>query len=109
LDMFGERLKMIFAQYTKAINGMTVLLSIDVRYPVNCMIGIMKRIGIPKKLAFEAADLFKAQYGDEPRTAHDIYFGICETAFMLQYNGADGSKIVQAEENIARVYLSSEK
>ena len=102
LDMFGERLKMIFAQYAKAVNGLVGLLEIEIRYPANCMTGIMKRLGLPKKLSFEAIDLFKAQYGEEPCTAHDIYFAVCEIIFMLQCSGSDGARIVQTEENIAR-------
>ena len=102
LEMFDERLKMIFAQYARAIDGLTGLLAIEVRNPVNCMTGVMKRIGIPKKPAFEAIDLFKAQYGEEPCTAHDIYLGICQASFILQCDGVDGSKVAQTEEIIAR-------
>ena len=102
LEIFGEKLKMIFAQYQKAIGGLTDLLETEIRYPVNCMTGVMKRIGLPKKASFEAIDLFKAQYGEEPCTAHDIYFGICEVPFMLQCNRADGLRLVETEEKIAR-------
>ena len=62
----------------------------------------MKNIGMTKKLAFEAVDLFKAQYGEEPCTAHDIYFGISQAAFIAQCDGTDGSKIMQVEEKVAR-------
>ena len=102
LEAFGEQLEMIFAQYEKAIGGLTGLLETEIRYPANCMLGVMKKIGLTKKLSFEAVDLFKAQYGEDPCTAHNIYFGICEVIFMLQCNGADGLKLVENEEKIAR-------
>jgi len=102
LNIFKDQLKMIFSQYSKAINGLTDLLNIEIRNPANCMLGIMKKINITKKLAFEAADLFKAQYGEDPCTAHNVYYGINQVIFMLQCEGASGSRIAQAEENIAR-------
>ncbi|MCL2775833.1 MAG: transposase [Oscillospiraceae bacterium] len=103
LGNFRDRLKMIFSQYARAISGLTHLLDIEIRNPVNCMLCVMKNIGMTKKLAFEAVDLFKAQYGEEPCTAHNIYFGISKAAFIVQCDGADGSKIMQVEEKIARV------
>lgn len=102
LTKFEAQLEMIFAQYTKAINGLTGLLEIEIRHAVNCMTGVMKKIGLTKKLAFEAIDLFRAQYGEEPCTAHDVYYGICEALFMQQCSGADGLRLVHTEEKIAR-------
>ena len=102
LERFEEKLEMIFSQYTTAINGLTGLLKIEIRNPVNCMTGVMKKIGITKKLAFETVDLFKAQHGEDPCTAHDLYYGISEIMFMLQCEGAEGVRLVQTEEKIAR-------
>ena len=102
LEVFKEQLGMIFAQYKTAINGLIELLKTDIKYPVNCMLGVMKKIKLPKKLAYEAVELFKAQRGEEPCTAHDIYYGINEILFMLQCNGIEGLKLVETEEKIAR-------
>lgn len=102
LEKFDAQLSLIYSQYTQAIKNLTDLLKIEINYPVNCMAGVMKRIGISKRLTFEVIDLFKAQNGEDPCTAHDIYYGICEVIFMLQCDGVDGSKIAQMEENVAR-------
>lgn len=102
LEKFDEQLSLIYSRYTKAIKNLTDLLKIEISYPINCMAGVMKRVGISKKLSFEAIDLFKAQNGEGPCTAHDIYYGISEVIFMLQCDGADGSKVAQMEENVAR-------
>lgn len=102
LDKFREQLGLIFAQYTKALKNLTALLDVEIMYPVNTMLGIMKRITIPKKLAYQATDLFVAQCGEDGCTAHDVYCGISEVLFLLQCDGADGSRIVQMEEKIAR-------
>lgn len=102
LDKFRDQLGFIFSQYTKALGNLTALLDVEVSYPVNTMLGVMKRISIPKKLAYQAADLFKAQYGEDGCTAHEVYYGISEVLFMLQCDGASGSRIAQMEEKVAR-------
>lgn len=102
LSKFRDQLGMIFSQYTKALGNLTALLDVEVSYPVNAMLGVMKRISIPKKLAYQAADLFKAQYGEDGCTAHEAYYGISEVLFMLQCDGASGSRIAQMEEKVAR-------
>ena len=62
----------------------------------------MDKLGIAKKYKAEAVDLFIAQYGEDPCTAHDIYLGISEILYMLSCEGEEGSKIAKMEEIIAR-------
>lgn len=102
IDKFCDQLELIFSQYTRALNNLTKLLDVEIFYPVNAMLGIMKRISIPKKLAYQAAELFKAQYGEDGCTAHDAYYGISEVLFLMQCDGASGSRIAQMEEKVAR-------
>jgi len=102
LARFEEQLAMLYSQYTLAIKSLIGLLEIEIRHSVNCLLGVCKRIGITKKLAFEAAQAFVDHYGDGPCTAHDVYYGVNETVFLLQCDGASGSRVVQAEETVAR-------
>lgn len=95
LKDFDEQLKLLCSQYQLAVGKLTKLLGIEVRNPVNCMLRVSKHVGIGKKLAYEAAEQFKVLHGEDPCTAHDVYFGINEVVFMLQCDGASGSKIVQ--------------
>ena len=99
---FDEQLKMLYGKYQAATGNLIKLLNIDIRYPVNCMKGVMDKLGIAKKYKAEAVDLFIAQYGEDPCTAHDIYFGISEILYMLTCEGEEGSKIARMEEIIAR-------
>ena len=99
---FDEQLKMLYGKYQAATGNLIKLLNIDISHPVNCMKGIMDKLGIPKKYKAEAVDLFIAQYGEDPCTAHDIYFGISEILYMLTCDGEEGSKITRMEEIIAR-------
>ena len=99
---FERLLDMLYSQYQFAIGNLAKLLDIEISNPVNCMLGVCKRIGVSKKLAYEAAEQFKAQNGGVPCTAHDIYYGMSEIVFMVACSGASGTKIVQAEETVAR-------
>ena len=69
---------------------------------MNCMTEVMAKLAIPKKYQAEALELFKAQYNVWSCTAHDIYFAISEILFMLECEGASGSRIAKMEEQIAR-------
>lgn len=102
LAKFEEQLHMIYGKYQFAIGSLSRLLKVDVQNPANCMMGVMKRLGIAKKHGMEAVELFKAQYGEEPCTAHDIYYGISEILYMLTCNGESGSRIAAMEETVAR-------
>lgn len=52
------------------------------------MLGVLKRIGVPKKASFEAVDQFVAQNRDQPCTAYEIYLAMSEVIFMAQCEGA---------------------
>ena len=99
---FDDMLRLLYSQYQLALGNLTKLLDVDIDNPVNCMLGICKRIGVGKKLAYEAAEQFKAQYGEDPCTAHDIYYGISQIVWMVTCGGATGTKIVKTEETVAK-------
>ncbi len=104
LEKFKSQFPMIYAQYTMAIGNLMNLLKIEIDNPVNCLLGVCKKIGVTRKLASDAASLFMSQNGNTPCTAHEIYFGISEVLFMMQCAGESGSRIAQMEENIARAF-----
>ena len=117
LEKFKSQLPMIYAQYTLAIGNLTNLLKIEIDNPVNCFLGVCKKIGVTKKLAFHAATLFEGQNGNTPCTAHEIYYGISEVIFMMHVcrimqsiMHESGSRIAVStlltlwSENIARAF-----
>lgn len=104
LAMFENQLGLLYGKYQIAIGNLTKLLKIEIANPANCMQGVMKKLGIPKKLGMEALELFKAQYGEDPCTAHEIYYGISEILYMLACDGEEGSRITSMEETIARAF-----
>lgn len=102
MEHFEKKLAMLYSQYDLAIGKLKDLISVTVRYPVNAMMGVMKKIGIPKKLAMEAIERYKAIHGLGFANAHDIYYGISEVIFMMQCNGESGTRVTQMEETVSR-------
>ncbi|MDO4177451.1 MAG: transposase [Bacillota bacterium] len=102
LDRFDEQMGFLYSRFKEAIEKQSSLLDIEVRYPYTTMLGVLKRIGAPKKASYEAADLFAAQQGDRPCTAYEIYLAMSEVIFISQCNGASGTRIAQLEEILAR-------
>lgn len=102
MTQFLANLRMLCARYQDAIADMTKLMDIEIRYPLNCIRLIMKRLGIRKKLINEVAELFEAQNGEEACTAHDVYFAINEASFFAACEGMSGTSIIGLEEQITR-------
>lgn len=102
ISEFDDQLKLLYGKYQLAAGNLANLLKIEILNPVNCMKGVMDKLGIARRYAAEAVELFRAQYGEAPCTAHDIYFGISEILYMLACEGAEGSGITRMEETIAR-------
>ena len=67
------------------------------------MLGVLKRIGITKKMSYEVADLFTGQSGvSSGCNAYQLYLAMSDVIFLAQCEGASAYRIAQLEENIAR-------
>jgi len=66
------------------------------------MIGIMKKVKVPKRYITEAVNLFISQNGTGSCTAYEIYCGMAEVIFMLTCEGETGGHIATMEEKLAR-------
>lgn len=102
ISHYQDNLKMIYARYTDAVTNLTKLMDIDIYHPLNCLMGVLKRINISKKIATEIINGHEAKYGDTPCTAHDLYYSINEAPFIAACMGVQGSRILTIEENAAR-------
>lgn len=102
LARFDEQLNLLYAQYSKALGNMQSMMDVYVLPPINAMLGVMKRIGIPKKYATLIAEDYRLKRGDTACSAYEAYLQISEVIYLMQCDGAEGSKIVMMEENIAR-------
>jgi hypothetical protein len=102
ISEFDGQLEMLYGRYQLAMGNLSRLLDIEIQNPANCMKGVMDRLGIARRYAAEALELFKAQHGEDPCTAHDIYYGLSEIPYMLTCDGMEGGRIARMEETIAR-------
>lgn len=102
LEYFDEQLKLLYAKFREAVEKQTQLVGIELSYPYNAMLGVLRRIGAPKKASFEAADMLEAQCGGTGCTAYEVYLAMSEVIYSLQCEGASGNRISQLEEVIAR-------
>ena len=99
---FERKLDMLYSQYDLAIGKLENLISVTIKNPTNTMIGVMSKIGIPKKYGVPALEKFDAIYGRGMCTAHDIYYGIAEVVFLMQCAGENGVRVTQMEETVSR-------
>lgn len=65
----------------------------------------MKELKINQKIRNEVVDLFVGQYGEEPCTAHDLYFAMHEAAFFAACEGFSAPRILKLEEDIAKTLV----
>ena len=99
---FERKLSMLYSQYDLAIGKLENLIAVTVKNPSNAMIGVMSKIGIPKKYGVPALEKFNAIHGSGFCTAHDIYYGIAEVVFLMQCAGESGVRVTQMEETVSR-------
>lgn len=102
LEKFEAQLGLLYPRYIDAVEQLGKLMEVYVNYPYNTMLRVMKRVGVTKKLAYQVAEQWVAQHGETGCTAHDLYLAMCEATFILQCDGASGSKVAQMEENVSR-------
>lgn len=102
MDHFEEQLGMIYARFTEVLEKQTRLMDEEIRYPLTTMLGVLKRVGAPKKASYEASDLFVSQNGNRPCTAYEIYLAMSEVIFIAQCEGTSAGNISRLEEKIAR-------
>jgi len=102
IEDFTDNIQSVFECYKEALEGVSKLNDINIRYPVNTMTGVMSKAGIGKKLTSEIVESFKAASGDQPCTAYEIYCGICEVLFLAQTKGMNGRMLAEMEEDVAK-------
>ena len=103
LDAFASSMDQLYACFKESIERQQQLLNVEIRYPYTTMLGVLKRIGITKKMSYEVAALFAGQSGvSSGCNAYQLYLAMSDVIFLAQCEGASAYRIAQLEENIAR-------
>ena len=103
LDAFASSMDQLYACFKESIERQQQLLNVEISYPYTTMLGVLKRIGITKKMSYAVADLFAGQSGvSSGCNAYQLYLAMSDVIFLAQCEGASAYRIAQLEENIAR-------
>jgi len=102
LAKFEGQLDLLYARFRETLEKHTKLMGIEIRYPKNAMLGVLKSVKAPKKASYEALDQFLALNGEQPCTAYELYLAMSEVIFLVQCEGATGVNIARTEEKIAK-------
>lgn len=103
LERFQNNLQLLFSRYQEAITDISKLMDVEIQHPINCLMEILKRLHMKKKIKTDVVELFEAQNGTDPCTAHDIYYALNEASFFAACEGLQGQEIIKVEEEIAKV------
>lgn len=95
MQYFEEQLRLVYAQFEKALDKQVQLMNIEIRYPVTTLMRVLKRIKAPKKASYEAMDYFVAIHGDSPCTAYELFMQMSDVIFSAQCDGASGLRMYQ--------------
>ncbi len=102
LDYFDSQLSLLYSRFCDAIEDQSKLLDIEIQYPETALLGVLKRIGAPRKASYEALDYFLAIHGSSPCTAYELDMQMSDVIFSAQCDGASALRISQLEETVAR-------
>ena len=102
LTYFDSQLNLLYSRFCDAVQAQTKLLDIEIQYPDTALLGVLKRIGAPRKASYEALDYFLAIHGSSPCTAYELYMQMSDVVFSAQCDGASALRISQLEETVAR-------
>ena len=102
IEAFKKKLKLLYSRYQDAIADVEKLLNIPIRYPKNCLVGILKKMAIGKKLGSKVVESYVARCGEQPTSAHELYYALSEASFIAACEGLSSTRILQIEEEITK-------
>lgn len=80
MQYFEEQLRLVYAQFEKALDKQVQLMNIEIRYPVTTLMRVLKRIKAPKKASYEAnSGRFGVDVLPYLKTDHALYAAMGDT------------------------------
>lgn len=106
LEQFREDAAGIYSQFEKTMETIAKLKNIEIRHGCNTLVGLVKKLNIPRKYA-EAArstmEMFTGGAAEAPVTAHDLYLAMTECISEAVRSGASQKTIMTVEESVCRM------
>lgn len=116
-ERFIEGLPQLLAKTKDLVSGLTNLINIKVKNPVNCMVDIAKTVGLSKNPAMNAIADFEnmmneiiesARENGEPApvfSAHDVFYVLQEALLEMRKKSTESST-QKCEENLSRLLVA---
>lgn len=102
IDIYKANIGKSFAFFDEQVEDISKLFKIKIKYPVQCMLGLLKKVGVSKEKAYETVNKFKYRF-TENTNAYDIYTCICEMISIDKNKGRNGVGMILLEEKISRI------
>lgn len=102
---FRNNLEKVYSRYKDAAENLVKLMDIEILNPVNCLKLMMKELKIKGKIRNEVVEMFVAQNGEGPCTAHDLYYAMNEASFYAACEGFSSYRILRMEEDITKALV----
>ena len=96
----ADELYACFTDFEKSIGEMA---NTVIENPLNVIVGLCKKTGIPKKLGSCAYDEFETLCGNNPCTMYDVYVAMSKCSYYAQTLGYTDSKVLAVEEQVAKI------
>lgn len=101
---FEQALDGLYAKFTDMTEALTKLATVRVNHPVNVLIGLSNKLGLPKKYADAAReDLERMTVGHTFVPMHDVYLSMSDIPYYAKEGGASPTTIANLEEQVAKV------
>lgn len=102
IKTYKENIQKSFAFFEEQTEDVSKLFKVRIKYPIICMLGLLKKVGISKEKAYETVDKFKNRF-TENTTAYDIFICICEMVTIEKNRGMSEKTLILLEEKISKI------
>lgn len=105
IDDFKGQLPQLLAKTKDLVTGLTNLIDIEIKHPVNTVISLSKHIGLSKTSTVSALEEFETGYDAEASyTAHDIFYVLQDILNNMRTDGKTArTTIEKCDENLSRL------
>lgn len=110
MEIYADEIQDIYARFNETLEQIKELVSITVYNPENCLIGICRKLNIPKRYGEPAREeLAKMSSGKASVTAHEIYIALTKVSEAAQEKGASKLTVNTLDESITKVAMFGKK
>ena len=103
IDAYMKAIDLIYAKFKDMGKTISAMSRCCIDHPLNALVGMCKKAGIPKKYASIAYDEIEMFAGTGSCYMDDIYLSIASITAAAQRSGLTKNRILDLEESIAKI------